>query len=134
MQPFSYRFRVPFADSDAAGIVHFSRVFPHVEAAEAAWLASLGVAQYREQDDGTRAGFAKVSVHCDYRSPLRPGDEVEVRLQATRVGECSLTYSFTATVGDKTAAEGSITVIHAVVGTGSTLEKRPLPAALRTLS
>lgn len=122
---------VAFADTDAAGFAHFTRVLQWVEVAEAAWLADMGVGQFTEQPGGQRRGFPKLAVHCDYRRPLRCGEAFRVQLSIQTVGETTLTYRFTVLTGKSVAAEGTITLIHAELPAGDLPRKLPLPEVLR---
>ena len=47
---FVYRKRVEFADTDMAGIVHFSRFFVYMEMAEHAFWRSLGLSVHGTLD------------------------------------------------------------------------------------
>jgi YbgC/YbaW family acyl-CoA thioester hydrolase len=106
--------RVEFADTDMAGIVHFSVFFRMMEAVEHAFLRSLGLSVYYE-DDGRRIGWPRVRAECDYLSPLRFEEEVEVRLRVREKKQRSLQYGFTFhRVGDPAEtvlARGTLTVV-----------------------
>ncbi len=71
--------RVEFSETDAAGIVHFSNFFRYMESAEHAFFRSLGYSIMMRRFDPP-LGFPRVHVSCDYRSPLRFEDLVEVHL------------------------------------------------------
>ena len=85
--------RVEFADTDMAGIMHFANFFRFMEAAEHAFLRSLGSSVHAVVD-GRTIGWPRVRATCDYRRPLRFEDEVEVRLLVREKREKSLTYDF----------------------------------------
>ena len=86
---FVYRRRVAFADTDQAGIVHFSVYFRYMEEAEhALWRdAGLSIAP-----PGASYGFPRVSASFEYRQPLRFEDEFEVRLHIDHASARSLRY------------------------------------------
>ncbi|NWK56897.1 acyl-CoA thioesterase [Verrucomicrobiaceae bacterium N1E253] len=83
-----YERRVAFADTDAGGRVHFSRLFCYVEEAEHTLLAELKLPVL----DG--GGWPRVHVECDYFAPVGMGDEVEVILIPEKVGSTSVRWSF----------------------------------------
>ena len=88
---FKMTHRVEFADTDMAGIIHFSSYFRYMEVTEHAFFRSLGLSI-----TGTREiGWPRVHVSCDYRSPLRFEDEVEVHLSISELKSKSITYSHT---------------------------------------
>lgn len=76
---FTWSRRVEFADTDAAGVVHFSAYLRYMEEAEHAFYRSLGGLAFEWRADG-EFGMPRISVRCDYERPLRHGDTVVVRL------------------------------------------------------
>ena len=114
---FKVTYTVEFADTDMAGIAHFSAFFRYMEAAEHAFYRSLGFSVYVCDKDGV-AGWPRVSARCDFRSPLRFEDVVEVHLLVRQRAAKSIAYDF---VFNKLNAEpplqvahGSMTVVYAV--------------------
>lgn len=85
--------RVEFGDTDMAGIVHFANFFRYMEVAETDFLMSLGT-NVSFDADGTRFGFPRVSAACEYKSPARFGDLLEIAVAVEKVGTKSLTYRF----------------------------------------
>lgn len=83
---------VEFSDTDMAGIVHFSRFFRYMEAAEHAFFRSLGMSIVTT--DPEPLGWPRVHAACDYRYPLRFEDTVEVRLLVKEKRAKRITYSF----------------------------------------
>ena len=85
--------RIEFSDTDMAGIVHFSRFFVFMEAAEHAFLRSLSTSVSTEWE-GNKIGWPRVSASCDYMSPARFEEELDVHLRVIRKGEKSMTTVF----------------------------------------
>jgi acyl-CoA thioester hydrolase len=85
--------RIEFSDTDMAGIMHFSHFFRLMERTEHAFFRSLGFSIHTVLD-GRTYGWPRVHAECDYRSPLRFEDEVEVRLVVRKKKERSLAYDF----------------------------------------
>lgn len=105
-------FRVEFADTDMAGIVHFANFFRYMEATEHAFFRSLGFSIHTNWE-GVMMGWPRVRAVCDYKSPLRFEDEVEAHLVVREKKSKALTYDFTfrkIATGD-VAATGSITAV-----------------------
>ena len=94
----SYEFkmirRIEFAETDMAGIVHFSNFFRMMEATEHAFFRSLGLSIH-SQDATPTTGWPRVSATCDYMRPLRFEDEVEIHLLVAAVRSRSIRYQFT---------------------------------------
>lgn len=129
---FTLRHRVEFADTDMAGIIHFSSYFRYMEVTEHAFIRSLGFS-VADRDSGI--GWPRVDVGCSFRSPLRFEDELEVRLVVTAKKSKSLSYAFHITkVGTEPLLEvatGHMTVVCVAMDheTG-TMKAARIPEAL----
>jgi YbgC/YbaW family acyl-CoA thioester hydrolase len=83
--------RVEFSETDAAGIVHFSNFFRYMESVEHAFFRSLGHSVMLK-DHGPPLGFPRVHAECDYQSPLRFEDLVEMHLLVREKKPKTLSY------------------------------------------
>lgn len=131
MHTFHTQRRIEFADTDMAGIVHFSRFFVFMETAEHDFQRSLGNEVHFELE-GEHVGWPRVSVSCDFRSPARLGDVLDIEVSVLRKGRRALTYGFTFRCGDRLVAEGRISCICCVLSTplpkeGGQLKPIPIP-------
>lgn len=126
--------RVEFAETDMAGIVHFSNFFRMVESAEHAFFRSLGHSIHGQEAERT-VGWPRVSASCEYLRPLRFEEEVEIHLLVAEVRSRSIRYQFTCRrASDGTeVARGQIAAVCATVekATGK-LSAIPIPESLRT--
>ena len=84
--------RVEFAETDMAGIMHFSNYFRFIESAEHAFFRSLGLDIHGHGQAGM-FGWARVHAACDYRAPLHYLDIVQTHVFVTHIGERSLSYA-----------------------------------------
>ncbi len=123
---------IEFADTDAAGVVHFSAYFRLMEATEHAFYRSLGGSGFVEDAHG-RLGMPRVSASCDFLRLIRFEDEVEVRLRVGEVGERRIAYEFEFRLRPalELAATGAMTVVHARRSSGGRFASAPLPPFLR---
>src|SRR4051794_36919111 len=85
--------RVEFAETDLAGIMHFSNFFRMMEATEHAFFRSLGFSIHEQQADAA-IGWPRVSASCEYQRPLRFEEEVEIHLIVAEVRPRSIRYAF----------------------------------------
>ena len=111
---FTYRTIVEFADTDLAGIMHFSNFFRFMERAEHAFWRSLGLSVHMEIE-GRTVSWPRVQATCDYRLPLKFEDEIEVDVSIREVRARALVFGFVfrkAGIADL-AAEGSVTAVCA---------------------
>ena len=89
---FIHRRRVQFAETDLAGIVHFSWYFRYMEEAEHALWRAAGLSIAPE---AATVGWPRVAAAFDYKSPLRFEDEFDVAVRLDAVSRRTLQYGFT---------------------------------------
>src|SRR5579862_3033121 len=128
--PFRMKRLVEFGDTDMAGIVHFSKFFHYMEAAEHALLRSLGFSVSMDWE-GTRIGLPRVAASCDYLKPARFEDELEICVQVRRLGGSSITYAFDVQKDAETIARGQITVVCCITEPGRKMVAIAIPAPIR---
>lgn len=122
--------RVEFGDTDMAGIVHFSNFFRYMEAAECDFLRSRGLSVVLEWE-GEAIGFPRVSATCDYVSPARFQDMLDVAVAIERIGAKSVTYAFEFTRGGEVIARGKVTSCCVRVGPEHKIESIPIPVSYK---
>jgi acyl-CoA thioester hydrolase len=101
---------VEFGETDMAGIVHFSNFFRYMESAECAFLRSLGLG-VKIDWEGRTLGFPRVAATCDYLSPARFEDVLDIGVSVVRLGKKSVTYGFETSCKDKPIAKGQVTSV-----------------------
>jgi acyl-CoA thioester hydrolase len=109
------RRKIEYVDTDMSGIVHFSRFLIFMENTEHAFLEAIGVGVEWREDDGRLLSWPRVSVACEYLSPARFGDELEIHLQVLRKGTKSMTYLFHVTRDGLLLARGKTTCACCVI-------------------
>ena len=121
--------RIEFAETDMAGIVHFSNFFRYMESTEHEFFRSLGQSLHENQG-GRMQGWARVHAECDYSAPLHYEDLLEVRLLVSKKSGTSLSYEFVFTKtapGDPVeVARGMLTVVCVARESGQE-RMRPVP-------
>ena len=121
---FRYKRRVEFAETDMAGIVHFSMYFRYMEEAEhALWRAAgLSIAT-----PGAPVGWPRVSASCDFKAPLHFEDEFEVTVEIARVARRTIDYVFTIILRGRPIASGSISIACVRRTPGEPMRSTDLP-------
>jgi acyl-CoA thioester hydrolase len=100
-----YECEVAFADTDASGWVHFSKILQYPERAEHDFLEHAGLVVF----DRSQGGWPRVRVVCDYARPLTFQDNITVELAVGKVGSGSVTWFFQILKDDgKVAASGEM--------------------------
>lgn len=109
MKPFiEFNRRMRWADVDAAGILHFPRIFEIVEEAEIELLRNIGFSMFERLQD---LNFPRVRIECDYKRMIALDAPFRLRLEIGKVGRSSIRYDFQAFIeSDKLALEGAMTV------------------------
>lgn len=89
MTRFSFRIRVYYEDTDAAGVVYYGNYLRFMERARTEWLESLGfpLAAF-ERDHGV--AFAVHRAEIDFLQPARLNDRLDVSVEALDRGPCRL--------------------------------------------
>lgn len=101
---------VQWHDTDAAGIAHFTAFFRYMEEAEHELLRARGLS-VSMQREGEHLSWPRVSVRCDYSSPVKFEDEVDVLVRIGRIGKRSITYAFDFACRGREVAHGEITAV-----------------------
>jgi acyl-CoA thioester hydrolase len=130
-QPFQITRRVEFADTDMAGIMHFSNFFRFMEVAETSFLQSLGYSVAWLREEG-RFGFPRVSVSCDYFAPIRFEEIVTISVTVEKVGNKSVSYRYDFTRGEDRIATGRMTAVYCRKRDSGEIEPLEIPSELRT--
>jgi len=126
---FTTQRKIEFADTDMGGIVHFSRYFIFMETAEHEFLDSIGTSVAFDLD-GQRIGWPRVAAACDYKSPARFGDVLEIRVRVARRGTKSMSYDFRFKIAGRETATGRMTSVCCVLEPGEKVRAIPIPQAI----
>ncbi|HTL57445.1 MAG TPA: thioesterase family protein [Candidatus Limnocylindrales bacterium] len=125
--------RVEFADTDLAGIMHFSNFFRFMEAAETAFMRSLGLSVVLSRA-GLDVCLPRVHAECDFAAPLHFEDEVLIHLLVEKKGTRTLTYQFRfirrSGSPPREVARGRIVAVCAARESNGSLKAVPLPKLL----
>jgi acyl-CoA thioester hydrolase len=124
---FRYRRRVQFAETDLAGIVHFSQYFRYMEEAEHALWRAAGLTIERA---GSDTGWPRVAAAFDYKQSLRFEDEFDVRVRIATVTRRTIKYSFTLLRGETVVGTGTVTSVHVSKLPGQPMTAVPVPGDL----
>ena len=105
-----YRRRVEFAETDEAGMVHFSVFFRYMEEAEHAVWRDAGLAY-----PARRSRRPELAAHLrqfDFKSPLRFQDEFEVHTEIASISRSTIQWAHVITRGDTVIGTGTVTAIY----------------------
>jgi len=127
--PYEFRTqrRIEFCDTDQAGVVHFSRFFIFIETAEHEFLRSLGTSVAAKLD-GMQLGWPRLAASCEYLSPAKFEDVLDIRLLVMRKGTKSLTYKFEISKDDKLVARGQVSAACCICDPEKGFQAIPIPS------
>ena len=126
-EPFRTTRLVEFHDTDMAGIMHFASFFHYMESAEHELLRTLGLSVHTTVD-GEMLSFPRVKSSCEFKSPARCEEILEIAIQISRLGLKSITYDFDFQIGDRQVSTGQITCVCCRVVPGKPLESVAIPS------
>ena len=92
---FVHEQKVRFDDVDHAGIVYYPRFFHYFHVAFEELFEVIGV-KFHDMLDGEHVGFPAVKLEGEYRSPVRFGDVLRIRVTCVRLGGRSVTLRYRA--------------------------------------
>ncbi len=127
--PFVTSRRVEFRDTDAAGIMHFASIMGLMEEAEHEFLRHISLPLFLPVEGG-KISWPRVSANCDFKSPARFEDLVEISVSVQRLGNRSVTYQFALSCEGRPIANGTMTAACCFVGKDR-IEAVEVPAAVR---
>jgi YbgC/YbaW family acyl-CoA thioester hydrolase len=133
---FSITRTVEFSETDMAGIMHFSNFFRWMEACEAAFYRSLNLPLISFVP-GSVVGWPRVKASCDYKSPLRFNDVIEVKLFIKEVRSKAVLYVFqfrkveAGRVLPAVLAQGEIAAVCVTADAEGKMIAQPIPADVR---
>jgi YbgC/YbaW family acyl-CoA thioester hydrolase len=122
---FRYPRRVQFAETDLAGIVHFSTMFRYVEEAEHALWREAGLSIVER---GSGLGWPRLSAALEFRNPLRFEEEFEVWVRIAALKTRTIDYEVTLVRGRTVIAVGTMTSICVRKQADGTMRAAEIPA------
>jgi len=123
-----YRRRVAFAETDMAGMVHFSNYLRYVEEAEHALWREAGLAI---ADPASLHGFPRIAFAIEYHAPLRYDDEIEIHVDIEAVTSRTIRYRSTITRGAQRIAS-TIHTACCIRREPEPIQSVPIPDAIRS--
>jgi acyl-CoA thioester hydrolase len=126
---FRYRRIVQFAETDLAGIVHFSTLFRYMEEAEHAMWRSVGLTI---AERGGAFGWPRLSASMQFRNPLRFEDELEVMVRIAALKTRTIDYEFVLSRGGTVVAMGTICCVCARKQADGSMRATEIPSEIAT--
>jgi acyl-CoA thioester hydrolase len=126
---FRYPRRVQFAETDLAGIVHFSTMFRYIEEAEHAMWRAAGLTI---AERGSDLGWPRLNAALEFRNPLRFEDEFEVWVRIAALKTRTIEYEVTIVRGDTVIAVGTMAAVCVRKAPDGTMRAAEIPPGIRS--
>jgi 4-hydroxybenzoyl-CoA thioesterase len=122
--PFSTRITVRFGDTDPAGLVYYPNFFHYFHIALEEFFGARCQIGYHLLMADERIGFPTVKAETEFFVPLVYGDEVDVEVYVSRMGNSSATFEYAVhRAGDRALCARS-TQVHVAMNLDT---RRPVP-------
>jgi len=119
---------VEFSETDMAGIVHFSQFFRYIESAEHALWRATGLSVASRQGELAVYGWPRVSVHFDFKAPLRFEEEFDTRAVILELRTRAIRFGFVVSKLDGTlVGRGGVTAVCVTKNDEGTMSASPIP-------
>lgn len=118
-----------FAETDMAGVLHFSNYYRYMEEVEHAFWRSHGLSVVTRDGDA-EISWPRVATACEYFTPARFEDQIELVFTVAHVGDRSATYEIEFRRDGERLATGRITAVCCRVAPGR-FEPISIPRAIR---
>ena len=129
---FVTRIRVRFGDCDPAGLVYYPVIFHYCHVAMEEFFAGRCGISYDHLMRDERLGFPTVNVQAEFFAPLVYGDEAEVEVSVSRIGQSSVTFEYSV----RRASDGMLCARSSQVQAAMNLDTRravAVPARYRSI-
>jgi len=110
--------RVQFAETDTAGVLHFSNYYRWMEEVEHAFWRAHGLSVIL-REAGEEISWPRVKTACEYFAPARFEEEIQLSLNVVQVTDRSVTYDVEFRRGDRLLARGTTTAVCCKVRDGA---------------
>jgi 4-hydroxybenzoyl-CoA thioesterase len=94
--PFSTRIIVRFGDVDPAGLVYYPVIFHYFHIALEEFFAARCGITYQKLIATERIGFPTVNTRTEFFAPIIYGDEINLEVFVSRVGNSSVVFEYLA--------------------------------------
>jgi acyl-CoA thioester hydrolase len=122
-----YRRRVQFAETDAAGMAHFSVFFRYMEEAEHAVWRQAGMDIFANHEERS---WPRVSAHFDFKAPLRFQDEFEVQTEIAGVSRSTIQWAHVVMRGEAVIGSGTVTAVYVAKNPDGSMKSAEIPAEI----
>jgi len=115
---------VEFAETDAAGMVHFAVFFRYMEEAEHAVWRRAGLDIFANHEERS---WPRISAGFDFKAPLRFQDEFEVHTEIGPVSRSTIQWVHVIMRGDAVIGTGTVTAVYVAKNRDGSMKSAAIP-------
>jgi acyl-CoA thioester hydrolase len=123
----THKRRVEFAETDAAGMVHFSVFFRYMEEAEHAVWRRAGMDIFENHEEKS---WPRISANFDFKAPLKFQDEFEVHTEIAAVTRSTIRWAHVITRGTVTIGTGTVTAVYVAKSRDGSMKSAEIPGGI----
>ena len=116
-----------FAETDAAGMVHFSVFFRYMEEAEHAVWRAAGMDIFASRETHS---WPRIAAQFDFKQPLNFQDEFEVHTEIAAVTRSTIRWAHVLVRGEATIGSGTVTAVYVKKLPGGGIKSTEIPAEI----
>ncbi len=128
---FTHKRMVQFAETDLAGVMHFSNYFRIMEETEHAFWRTMGHGVHAVHE-GRTISWPRVATKCSFAAPVRFEDELAIAVSIVQIGTRSLTMHYDFSCNGKNVATGEMKTVCCEL-TENKFEAIDIPDSIRAL-
>ena len=113
-----------FAETDAAGMVHFSVFFRYMEEAEHAVWRRAGLDIFANHEVRS---WPRISANFDFKAPLRFQDEFEVHTEIGPISRSTIQWVHVIMRGDAVIGTGTVTAVYVTKHRDGSMKSAEIP-------
>lgn len=118
-----------FAETDAAGMVHFSVFFRYMEEAEHAVWRRAGLDIFANHEERS---WPRISANFDFKAPLRFQDEFEVHTEIGPISRSTIQWVHVIMRGDAVIGTGTVTAVYVTKHRDGSMKSAEIPNEIAT--
>ena len=122
--------RVTFAETDMAGVMHFSNYYRWMEEVEHAFWRSIGLSVCGMEGD-QHISWPRARTSCEYLQPARFEDQLDLTLRITRIGNKSIEFTVDFDRAGHRIAQGATVAVCCAIDRGGKFRSIEIPEPLR---
>lgn len=109
--PFTGRYPIRFSHTDMAGIVYYPNFFDMFQAVVEDWFDHCLGIHYANLITERKVGLPSVRAACEFQSPARIGDVLDLTIRIERIGRTSIAIAIDGAIRGVPSLHGEVVLV-----------------------